>query len=540
MVSLIDSDRQYILAEATRTLSLLGHSAEKPEDEVWLGNTIIARNDAVCYHCFNSTYTALEQNGDEYKTKCMVISDCREDPRFADRDYVTGEPGVRFYAGVPITTKSGYQIGVYAVSDEKPRHGLSANDVRFMEDVAAAVMEHLELAKKADDRHNGERMVRGLAEFIERSSSLEARSDSSNRTTMEKQTENARQAALPDDTPEDNVPTTTAKQTRKRESERGSDASRIFQRAARIIRQSTHAEGAVFFDTSAAGIKGHVFENLSPVASGDESSTSSTTDVHTADSGATNRRRRREVDSKPLMKMSGPSTTPEHGGEASSAQSKPCPVLGFSARSNDTALSEASFIFSEATLERYINRYPHGKFFNFNEDGIGINSSDERSERSETEHSDNRGDPATTPRGSRKKKDRFVPTEFFNILPKVCSLIFLPLWDQASERWIAGGFIWTSVAGRLISPENELPYLKAFGNSITSEIIRVKAQKADRAKTTFIASISHELRSPLHGILGSVEFLHDTVSSSYQESLVSSIETCGRTLLDTIDHVLGT
>jgi hypothetical protein len=276
------------------------------------------------------------------------------------------------------------------------------------------------------------------------------------------------------------------------------------------------------------------------VASGDESSTSSTTDIHTADSGATNRRRRREVGSKPLMKMSGPSTTPEHGGEASSAQSKPCPVLGFSARSNDTALSEASFIFSEATLQRYINRYPHGKFFNFNEDGIGINSSDERSERSETEHSDNRGDPATTPRRSRKKKDRFVPTEFFSILPKVCSLIFLPLWDQASERWIAGGFIWTSVAGRLISPENELPYLKAFGNSITSEIIRVKAQKADRAKTTFIASISHELRSPLHGILGSVEFLHDTVSSSYQESLVSSIETCGRTLLDTIDHVLGT
>jgi hypothetical protein len=538
MVSLIDSDRQYILAEATRTLSLLGHSAEKPEDEVWLGNTIIARNDAVCHHCFNSSYTALEQNGDEYRTKCMVISDCREDPRFADRDYVRGEPGVRFYAGVPITTKSGYQIGVYAVSDEKPRDGLSANEVRFMEDVAVAVMEHLELAKNSDDRHNGERMVRGLAEFIERSSSLEARSESNNRTTMEKQTENARLAALPED--DTSTTNTTAKQPRKRESEHGSDASRIFQRAARIIRQSTHAEGAVFFDTSAAGFKGHAFENLSPVASSDESPTSSTTDIHTADSGAINRRRRREVGSKPLMKTSGPRATPEHGDEASSAHSKPCPVLGVSARSNDTALSEASFIFSEATLERYINRYPHGKFFNFNKDGIRINSSDERSERSETEHSDNRGDPTTTPRRSRKKKDRFVPTEFLEILPKVRSLIFLPLWDQASERWIAGGFIWTSVAGRLISPENELPYLKAFGNSITSEIIRVKAQKADRAKTTFIASISHELRSPLHGILGSVEFLHDTISSSYQESLVSSIETCGRTLLDTIDHVLGT
>lgn len=54
--------------------------------------------------------------------------------------------------------------------------------------------------------------------------------------------------------------------------------------------------------------------------------------------------------------------------------------------------------------------------------------------------------------------------------------------------------IWTSTAGRLMNPENELPYLKAFGNSIMSEISRVKATKSDIAKTTFIASISHELR----------------------------------------------
>lgn len=45
-------------------------------------------------------------------------------------------------------------------------------------------------------------------------------------------------------------------------------------------------------------------------------------------------------------------------------------------------------------------------------------------------------------------------------------------------------------------------------------------------------------RSPLHGILGSVEFLHETAASPYQAGLFTSIETCGRTLLDTIDHVL--
>lgn len=116
MVSLIDADRQYIIAEATKTLSLYSYTTDKPEDEVWLGNTIIARNDAVCHNTLSSTYTAREDNGDPFTADCFVVPDCLEDPRFADKSYVKGEPGVRFYAGVPIITKAGYRIGVYAVS----------------------------------------------------------------------------------------------------------------------------------------------------------------------------------------------------------------------------------------------------------------------------------------------------------------------------------------------------------------------------------------------------------------------------------------
>ena len=53
-----------------------------------------------------------------------------------------------------------------------------------------------------------------------------------------------------------------------------------------------------------------------------------------------------------------------------------------------------------------------------------------------------------------------------------------------------------------------------------------------------MANISHELRSPLHGILGSIEFIQETVLDAFQSSLITSIETCGKTLLDTVDHVL--
>jgi len=528
MVSLIDSNRQYILAEATRTVSLFSPTAENPEDEVWLGNAILNKTDAVCYHTFSSTYTAREEDGSTYTAEGMVIPDCRLDPRFADKDYVKGEPGVRFYAGVPIITKSGHRIGVYAVSDEKPRQGVSAAEMRFMADVAAAVMEHLELAKDSLDRSKGERMVRGLTRFIENSSAHDPREDHNNRpSTMERQTENARLATLDE---EEMLPSTViqaAKKQAQREPDHMSDATRVFQRAACIMRQSTEADGVVFFDTSAASIEVHLHEASRTVASSDESGTHNTSDLDTGDSTANSRVKRQEsviadrVNNNPL------------------SNSRPCPVAGLSLREGTAALVHTDFAFTESAMERYIQKYPFGKFFNYSEEGVGINSSDEKSERSETDQSDRH--PSASSNGikkPRKPREKFIPMEFLKVLPNVRTLIFLPLWDPASERWVAGGFIWTTQAGRLMSPENELPYLQAFGNSIASEIARLSAQKADRAKTTFIASISHELRSPLHGILGSVEFLREAVVSPYQESLVSSIETCGKTLLDTIDHIL--
>lgn len=54
--------------------------------------------------------------------------------------------------------------------------------------------------------------------------------------------------------------------------------------------------------------------------------------------------------------------------------------------------------------------------------------------------------------------------------------------------------LWTSVTGRMMSLDSDLSYLRAFGNCIISEVVRVNMQKNEAAKTTFIASMSHELR----------------------------------------------
>ncbi|KAL5379894.1 hypothetical protein DPSP01_008176 [Paraphaeosphaeria sporulosa] len=526
MVSLIDSTRQYILAEATRSLSLSDQSTDSGDD-LWLGHAIIARNEAVCHHTFGCKYTAVASNGEAYTTDAMVIPDCRLDMRVSDKEYVTSEPGVRFYAGVPITTRNGYRIGVFAVSDDKPRDALSAAEVKAMEDISEAVMEHLELAKESDDRSKGERMVRGLTAFIQRSSTEDARGSTSTRqTTLEKQTENARLEAIADELPTNGAVSVVKEPQwhRKPQHEQENDKSRIFQRAARIIRQSTRADGVIFFDTSQAQGSIPSFHDATPTASSDEYSST------TAGSTTTHRKKRNPKGYT--------STRSEDNAEAAPGDSHPCPVVALALRSAELGVTDKDFLFTEANMERYIARYPQGKFFNFDDQGLGINSSDEKSEKSEAEQSDKTASSTTTVRKARTRQDRFIPSELLRVLPSVRSLIFLPLWDPTSERWTACSFIWTMANGRLMNSESEFPYLKAFGNTITSEIARWSAQRSDRAKSTFIASISHELRSPLHGILGSVEFLRDSVSSPYQQSLIGSIETCGKTLLDTIDHVL--
>ena len=71
-----------------------------------------------------------------------------------------------------------------------------------------------------------------------------------------------------------------------------------------------------------------------------------------------------------------------------------------------------------------------------------------------------------------------------------------------------------------------------------AEVSRLASIAADRQKADFIGSISHEFRSPLHGILASAEFLSETHADAFQSSLIDTISSCGRTLLDTINHIL--
>lgn len=106
------------------------------------------------------------------------------------------------------------------------------------------------------------------------------------------------------------------------------------------------------------------------------------------------------------------------------------------------------------------------------------------------------------------------------------------------DRWHSGCFVWSNNSFPVFTVDSELAYISALSNSVMVEISRLDSIMANNVKSDFISSISHEFRSPLHGILASAEFLHDSDLDQTQDQLVASIRTCGSALLDTINHVL--
>jgi signal transduction histidine kinase len=61
---------------------------------------------------------------------------------------------------------------------------------------------------------------------------------------------------------------------------------------------------------------------------------------------------------------------------------------------------------------------------------------------------------------------------------------------------------------------------------------------ADKAKSILISSVSHELRTPLHGILAAAELLADTELDQNQVSFLRTVQSCGNSLIETVNHVL--
>ena len=81
-----------------------------------------------------------------------VVPDALDDPRFADSPLVVGEPGIRFYVGVPLRISSGHRIGTLCVIDTEARAGVDPETVEHLEHLAQLVVDELEWRREVKVR----------------------------------------------------------------------------------------------------------------------------------------------------------------------------------------------------------------------------------------------------------------------------------------------------------------------------------------------------------------------------------------------------
>ena len=97
------------------------------------------------------------------RPEVFVVPDARLDPRFADNALVTGEPYIRFYAGVPLRSPTGHDIGTLCIIDRQPRIGFSDADKATLRMLSTLVLEKLELRRLEVARDQGQSRFENIA-----------------------------------------------------------------------------------------------------------------------------------------------------------------------------------------------------------------------------------------------------------------------------------------------------------------------------------------------------------------------------------------
>ena len=81
-----------------------------------------------------------------HHTGIFLIPDATADDRFKDNPFVTGEAGVRFYAGAPLRSRDGHPLGTLCVFDRVPRT-LTTDEYEALEALSRQVESQLELRR---------------------------------------------------------------------------------------------------------------------------------------------------------------------------------------------------------------------------------------------------------------------------------------------------------------------------------------------------------------------------------------------------------
>lgn len=97
----------------------------------------------------------------------LVVADASQDPRFAASPLVAGPPGIRFFAGAPLTVEGGHTLGTLCVIDHRPRT-LDAEQCALLTELSQLVVDQLELHKLAVLGRRGEAAIHGSETRLQR------------------------------------------------------------------------------------------------------------------------------------------------------------------------------------------------------------------------------------------------------------------------------------------------------------------------------------------------------------------------------------
>ncbi|KAJ5799048.1 uncharacterized protein N7503_006553 [Penicillium pulvis] len=568
IISLFGRHEEHILTEATRTLSLRDETDHRALDELWVGACTMSYDRSFCAAVANSASSVSQPT--LATPKVFLVPDLTQDEAFHNHPDVTSYPSIRFLACAPIISPRGIVIGAYTILDDKPRPLPGPDILKLLSNMAETVMDYLVTSRSRAQHIRGERMMVGLGSFLEgkgslRTSWVEENEEISspgqvddgegqlNTPQQDKQRAETMTDVLVRKRGQSNMPfrlnpsippskagkinaltkSTVAPSQSTRNQSKSPEPARTktrteretltgqvqaaFSRAANIVRESIEVEGIAYFDANFSGQDALVASNKSDCESSLGSSAS-------------------EGEGNPGK--SAPPKIVDSGAQTSgSASVHPAKILGFAtstaASVNEELTGDAKISISEAFLAGLFRRYPRGKIFNFGEDGA-ISTGDTSDGVFKN----------FNPRGGKryKKTRRSVLREdaqtLLTVAPESRSIIFSPIWDSHKSRWYAGTIAWTRSPKRIFTVDDELIFCTVLGTSLMAEVHRLGALFADQAKRDLLASLSHELRSPLHGIFGTADLLNDTTLDALQRGFVHTVASCANTLLGSINQLL--
>ncbi|CAK1361858.1 unnamed protein product [Cercospora beticola] len=524
------------------------------------------------------------------------VLDLTKDPRWKDNQFVTSAPYFRYYCGLPLRTENDINIGALFLLDNRPR------DSTILYTIAHNIMVHMKTVREAHEKQRAIYMNMCMADFISpehrfrsrhmnprkhlesptgRTDSLRINSDFSAQTptistddfshfpdsggdkAISRSSEQDRRDEVCNGNRErtrleasSNIEKCDDQATRDIEDPRGSrsptplrdrdafldvppaspgmprgrdstkpgdakknvteaDHQRTFDRAAYLLRQALDLSdsgcgGVVLLDTNALAdstdpINRRVSSDYTnirspgvrPMASPVQTSRSRTSSVDRSASAYSGNMQERVV-------LAAASVSNNDGPPQNFGRADPCFTITL----------------TPPELQRMCKRHPRGKLYNIPEQ-VG------------TSLFDYEGRPI----GGRLSSRLFELVLLRRQFPEAKQVIFVPMFHANLNRWTSC-FAFTNSRYRVFSYEMDYLQMLSFTNAIKAEIVRLATVFADQQKSDFIGSVSHELRSPLHGILASVEFLQDTELDQFQTSCINTMDACAHTLLDTVAMVL--